>query len=226
MTDNGMIDYSEYEYQHVDLSARIQEPYETPNARVAFGANIDPLGGVGGLSTNEVAELVYFELQARIEYETEEGDQTQSSAVEHRGIFGANLPVGAGIPADPDVSGFTTTRELEPTDARDGQDATLEVSQTTDDRIFQHFLSDGTIPFDGADGGGGNANNANTYEKNYRQLTGRGPVLDSNDDLTVNQIIVVDDGSSSIQGNVRLHMVWDIAEVDDAGRAFSVPSDD
>jgi hypothetical protein len=63
-------------------------------------------------------------------------------------------------------------------------------------------------------------------ERPWRQVTGRGPVLDSNDDIGVNSRLVVNDSIIGCVGQVRAHLVWDVAEVDDAGRAFSVPMDD
>jgi len=59
--------------------------------------------------------------------------------------------------------------------------------------------------------------------RDYRSLTNRGPVLDSTDDISVYQSINVGDTITAFSGEVRIHMVWDVAEVDEAGRAFSVP---
>jgi len=226
----GPADYSDFEYQHVNIDNTVEQPINNGNVRVAFGTDFDVLGGLGGLDSNEVAELVYSELQVTLEPEDEGGEQDTATSVETRGIFGANLQPGAGMVIDPDVSGFVTEETTPAIDPRgvDADSAFSDLTQNTEDGIFQHFQNRAVFPFQGdAGGNGGGAVEAPAvYEKNWRQLTNRGPVLDSNDNLTVNNVVVAGNTQIGFESNVRLHLVWDTATVNDAGRAFSVPSDD
>lgn len=234
VSDDGTdVDYSDFEYQTV-LIENILNPEGEANPRGLYSAVIEPLDAIGGLDTNEVAELVYYELQVDIEPEGEGGgDQTRSTAVEHRGVFGANLPEGGTMDFNGDEPNLTTIDSADPVQIRGSSTGSTEINGANEDGLFQQFAARGVYPFD--DSGlettqtgvsGGNVNNPLVYERNYRSLTGRGPVLDANDDIVVNAVLVGSDLISNVIGTVRLHLVWDTAEVDDAGRAFSVPMDD
>ena len=59
--------------------------------------------------------------------------------------------------------------------------------------------------------------------KNMRNLTGRGPVLDQTDDLTVASRAIASDTVLSPIFRVQVSCIWDVAETSDAGRVFSVP---
>jgi len=217
-------DYSDFEYQQV-LIENIVTPGAENNARIVTSSQIEPLGGIGGLDTNEVAELVYFELQAGLEYEDEDGDQDVGTAAEHRGIFGANLTEGGTLDFNSDEPNIATISDGDVVQEREDGSGRVQINEATEDGLFQQYETRGVLPFDDeANGpGGGNANNPVKHEKAYRDLTSRGPVLDSNDDLIVNSVVVAGDTVIPVNGTVRLHLIWDTAEVDDAGRAFSVP---
>jgi hypothetical protein len=97
-------------------------------------------------------------------------------------------------------------------------------SSTRDD-IFQHFRTVGFPQITDTTGGLGAGGSVDGFYsmKNFRDLVGRGPVLDSNDDLTVLGRVVNANTAIDVRGDVRIWAAWDVAEVDDAGRAFSVP---
>lgn len=221
---NGGADYSDFEYQHFVFEHNLQ-PEAEPNARSAVLGNINVLQGSGGLDNNEVAELVYFELQPDIEVEDETGNQNAATNVELRGLFGANLPAREGITGSAGSGSDTdgdVISEREP-----GSTAFVRFNnELVEDRIFQQFATYGVAAFDRGDGGGGTPPNTKLYEKHYRNVTGRGPVLDSTDDLSINTVLIAGDIVTNFTGQVRCSMIWDTAEVSDAGRAFSVPSDD
>jgi len=208
MATGADIDYSDFEYQFANL---------TPQAEGGspFNYEFDVLEGRGGLDNNEVAELVYIETQASLEYELDAGanDQDVATAGELRGLVGANIDGGNGI------NGL-------------GQRVDTNINSpgtgfvATDDRVFQLFEARGAPGFDDETSGpGGNTFTTSTlYTKNWRELVGRGPVLDSSDNITVDGLVIAGDTLAGITlGNIRLHMVFDTAEVSDAGRAFSVP---
>jgi len=60
---------------------------------------------------------------------------------------------------------------------------------------------------------------------NYREIVGRGPVLDSSDDLTAVYDLEGEDVIVTFLGDISIQLIWDVAEVSDAGRAFSVPDE-
>jgi hypothetical protein len=218
-------DYSDFEYQFIDYQhTATYDSGGQISGRTDAIATFEPLAGVGGLATNEVAELVYMDVTANVEWEDEDDDQNVATQAEFRGVVGANLensrtqqlPFGQGASETNVITNTTDT------------DILIEADSKTDDRIFTHFQTLSGAPFDDeTNGAGGNADaDGFRMERPWRQVTGRGPVLDSNDDIGVNSRLVVNDSIIGCVGQVRAHLVWDVAEVDDAGRAFSVPMDD
>jgi len=212
-------DYSDYEYQHFSFQIETQDE---DNARSAGIVNFDPLQTLGGLDNNEVAELVGYELHATIEIEEETGVQNNEGVAEFRGNFGANLSNQEGIVGG-DGQGVIVDGEV--IDERSPDTTLVRVDKTNaDDRIFQLFRADAGLPFSDANGRGGNASIESFHTtKNYRDLVGRGPVLDSTDDLSVRGVIACSDTVMRVAGRTRATLIWDLAEVSDAGRAFSVP---
>jgi hypothetical protein len=225
-SDMGDIDYSDFEYQH--LNVQYTANGENGESNLTGVASTDVLGGIGGLANNEVAELVALELYASLEFEAETGNQEINTFSEMRGTFGANLDAdpadeigenNPGAPAnmDSDLDNETTTNTT-------GGSFVTGRSSTRDD-IFQHYRTVGFPQItDGTDGVGAGGSVDGFYSmKNFRDLVGRGPVLDSNDDLTVLARVVNANTAIDVRGDVRIWCAWDVAEVDDAGRAFSVP---
>jgi len=216
-------DYSDFEYQFVHAATSIRGIGSDTNVGQGSLNRFDVLEGNGGLNNNEVAELVYYELQASTEFEDENVDQDVATSLQMRGTFGANLP-NSGLAGIHPPAGQIEDGEV----FEESGDASTRVAfrrEKVDNRIFQIFSANQGVPFDDGTNGPGGSSSFNTFEaeRNYRQLTGRGPVLDSTDDLNVFIDINAGDVVSQIRGEVRLHMVWDTAEVSDAGRAFSVP---
>lgn len=216
MDGSDVTDYASFEYQQIGGDP-ILGGATGGSVGAEFLYEFEPLASIGGLANNEVAELVYHELQITLEPEAEQGnDQNVSSDFEFRGVFGANIGQGNGF------QGLANDVEEQISNTTNGYDA-------AEDRIFQLFRANGVLPFDDETNGpgGGALPTTAIYEKPWRNLVGRGPVLDSNDDLSLSGFIngsdtVLDDAGA----NVRVHLVWDVAETDDAGRAFSVPADD
>lgn len=229
MSASGSTDYSDYEYQTVVAETAVDgedvDGDGDAEMRVIDGYEFDPLGAVGGLDSNEVAELVYFELQPSLEPEPADTETQQTNTdLEYRGLFGANLPTGATIGGGTQPR-LTNRLEAERVEEREVGGRGPRGLETTDDRIFQPFLTRGVYPFQNSGEGTAAAsiNDGNIYSKAYRDLLGRGPVLDSNDTITVNTQMNAGDLIGALTATTRIHMIWDTAEVDDAGRAFSVP---
>lgn len=215
-------DYSDYRYQHFDYEHSSQAEADVTNRRSETFASLEPLSTAGGLDQNEVAELVAYELHATIENEPEEGgDQDVATSIEFRGTFGANLGKNGGIGSS--QQGVQVDGEV--IDQRESGVLARFNNTTVDDRIFQLFRADSGYPSDDqANGPGGNASPTDFYVmKKFRDLTGRGPVLDATDDITLNTTLIAGDLNSGVAGHVRVTLIWDVAEVSDAGRAFSLP---
>jgi hypothetical protein len=221
--DHGPVDYSDFEYQHVQANLQIGQADADNGVRnVSSAVGIEPLEDKAGLDVNEVAELVYFELVAGVEYEAESDNLTASSSTEFRGVFGINLRGADSEFIDSGSNRAGTTERFALSD-----DAGSSVGHSkTDDAVLQPFVTDASPAFDddvNGSGGGAGLDHFHT-EKAYRNMVGRGPVIDSNDELSFVMRLVAGDSNITETGRVRATLVWDTMETDDAGRRFSVPS--
>jgi hypothetical protein len=225
MDTSESTDYGSFQYQQGEC--RLAFLTTNGNTRGAAAFQFDPLASIGGLDNNEVAELVYASITVQPEIEDEDADQNVGTTFEIRGLFGANIdgfkgeelsPTGQD-PADAEIYDLDNINEA---------DVRALQKDVARDEVFETFRSVSSIPFDDeANGpGGGFGGIGVVKEKNWRDLTGRGPVLDNNDKLGI--LISQNTGDSiiNVASNVRYHLVWDVAETSDAGRAFSVPMDD
>jgi hypothetical protein len=221
------MDYGEFRYQQVQAQTTVDPTNET-NPSVDTLYTIEPLSRIGGLDPNEVAELVYLEVYADLEFETESESQGVASGAETRGVVGINLPASEGAFVEPQADEFNEGQITEIFRGLTEGDVLTKLEDGTDDKKLQMFRAHGSLPYDNAGTGAGGSGYSNDFyaEKSYRDLTNRGPVLDSNDDVSIAINVNVANTNINVSGVVRVHMVWDVAEVDDAGRAFSVPTDD
>lgn len=223
------VDYSDFDYQLAKARIQAEEADDSTgggNVFIRTVFDVPVLDGVGGLDNNEVAELVYLETQARIRYNDASGDQNVASTGRVAGAVGANLP--SSTDAFPQARSGGTEGEFVSTQDISQDNTTLTGTGGTEDRWFQQFEAQGSTPFDDQTNGPGGAGGFQDFqaEKNWRNLTGRGPVLDSSDNMSIALELSVDDTILDANGICSVHMVWDVAETSDAGRAFSVPMDD
>jgi hypothetical protein len=220
-SETDVIDYSDFQVQHVHSEVNVGAGGDNTNQNVTGLSAFDPLEDVGGLSNAEVAELVYLEVGTCLEYEDETADQNVATAMEHRGVVGANLRE--------DVSELIRNSNSAGTaavvDSNDPNNSDAATKSKTDNGTFLQFQHVGGLPFDDeTNGPGGSATGDGTrQERHFRQMTGRGPVLDQTDTMSVMHRIITGDNIMSVAGNVKATMVWDISEIDDAERQFSVP---
>jgi len=218
----AVTDYSDFEFQQAQFEVFGNPDGSNSNTNLQAGIDLEVLEDKGGLDNNEVAELVYLKIVAGIEPEDENGSQGVSSSVELRGTFGINLPksqagqVGNGT-EKLDNDSIYMMRGLTDTDNR--------VRHRAENRVLDHFEVRAGLPFDdpGANIAGNYSDTQYRWWINYRDVTGRGPVLDSNDDLTLNQALICSNSVIPVASQVKVSMIWDVAELDDAGRMFSVP---
>jgi hypothetical protein len=227
MGDGADVDYSDFEYQQIDVALRVQPTSSGSNQQAAVVYDIEPLGDIGGLANNEVAELAYMETYAGMEFEDENDDQNVGTAGECRGAVGINLPASdEAFPSDAQQSNPKQAQStLIQTQNTTESELNANSSVSSDDRFLQLYRAREYPPFDDetTGPGGGGSHDQFFAVKNWRELTGRGPVLDANDDIGISLNVNVGDSIIGVAGNVRCHMIWDVAETDDAGRRFSVP---
>lgn len=211
--DGGMMtSYTDFEHQQIQLDVTIQPNGDT-NPSGQHIRSYEPLEEFGGLEVNEVAELVHVELTADMEIEDETGTQTEDSTAEMRGVLGGNLPA--------DLDAFVPTAPLDDGSEKFSRQKTgsagfdIESATDSDPSKFMIFQAKGSLndyTFDGR-----------VYNRHFRRIFGRGPVLRYDDGIDV--AISANAGNTVVDfgGNVRAHLVWDVAETDEAGREFSVP---
>lgn len=211
-------DYSDFQYQQVTLVQRVDAADGNVSSTSTALVNFEPLGAIGGLANNEVAELVAYRLEIGFDGADPQvaGDQDVGGTMHIQGSVGANI--------DPDAL------------PESGQGVTVDESdnnrtfavERADDAIFEMYQAEASLPFDDETNGqgGGGYFQTDLHDRNWRELTGRGPVLDQNDDLTVVQETTNNDSVIEPEVTVTVHCVWDVAETSDAGRRFSVPADD
>lgn len=230
MSSDEPTDYSSFEYQHVQYAHKERG---NNSGRSTVTNSVEVLPNSGGLDVNEVAELVAVRIQAQV-YGDDFGDvaDTAQGHLDFRGVMGANLN---------DVSDQIQGNRTETTDLNklsepgttletdDGADPISSIFGHDKDEVFLTYSAGNDTPFSsdaGGVGGGGGSTHTTDETVNFRELYGRGPVLDSADDITFVSTLVKSQVSATAEGIVRVTLVWDIAETDDAGRRFAVPSDD
>jgi hypothetical protein len=221
MNGSGETDYSDFEYEQIQFGHGIEPDGSDSNLAYEDHIDFDPLGQAGGLDNNEVAEIVYHELHVSLEFEDADVNQSIATDGEVRGVFGANLP--PNLTLDSDIGTQQFRDDTSPVEIRGGTVAQNLVDVTNDNRIFQIFNARGGPSANSSGGRSNPTENVEKYEKNWRALTGRGPVLDANDSLSINAFMTVGNCVTPTFSDVRGHIVYDIATVDDATREFAVP---
>lgn len=225
-TGGDVIDYSDFQTQMVRAFAFYEPsaPTSPPERDGIIGLHtIEPLAGIGGLSNNEVAELMYLQVDATLDARDDIDDQNLATTVDLSGVVGINLN------SQNDFVRSSTTRGnseiLEQVGSVSIPTGAVGSPTVTDNDRLEMFEAFMGPPFDDQSGGTGGSYVTVPYhsEKYYRQTHGRGPVLDQNDDVSILFETAADDATFPIEAEVRLTMYWDIAETSDAGRRFSVP---
>lgn len=211
-------DYADFEYQQILFEQAPPSATGTSDRERTDVLSVSPLSDIGGLANNEVAELVAYRVTVDFDSDDEagEGDQNVGGGLYLEGTFGANttdeaIPTNYEIVAEEDT-GIAGTGEA-------------RLQSASKDEIFGQFQASASLAFDdqGNGLGGGMHVSQAEVEKNMRSLTGRGPVLDQTDDLTVASRAIASDTVLTPIFRIQVTCVWDVAETSDAGRVFSVP---
>jgi len=217
-TNSDMIDYSDFQTQMVRAFVFLDTDGQ-PQDGASVKHQIEPLQGIGGLKNNEVAELLYLQVDAIVSFRDEIADQDVGTIADNSGVVGINL-------SNTDfIRQSTTSGDTEIIQEVDGGVVNAANSPTvTDNDRLEMFEAHAGAPFDESGGaGGGYSMTPYHSEKVYRSTHGRGPVLDQTDDITILQEVTANDCLVPVEAEVRLTLFWDIAETSDAGRRFSVP---
>lgn len=216
-------DYSDFQIQTINANVFANSnPSSGGSTKVRAHNRVEPLEDRGGLDQNEEAELVYWKLHASLEFEDEAGDQDVGTAAEYRGQFGANFAAQEEEFVDVNAAGGIGGDDTTISEENTGNGGTNSETKT-DNSIFGHWRAVGGLPFDDETNGPGGSANSNVYQEDrrYRELMGRGPVLDSDDDVTILHTMNAGDTVTDFAGVVKILCVWDIAETDESGAEFS-----
>lgn len=223
------VDYSDFEFQHMRVD--IAESEGDESALQEGFVSVSPLEDQGGLDNNEVAELVAIVNVTA--YATLDDFSAASNslvgAVDLRGTIGANLDSSSDLIFSGNAAVNNKNRGQRLIDEEDSNpDADIAfLFHNTKSEIFKHFEAHAGSGFkDEAVGTGASVVPANVpLESNhFRSLTGRGPVLDSSDNISVMYSLVKNNVDQGAEAGVRFTCVWDVTTVDDAGSKFSVPT--
>lgn len=220
------VDYADFRYQQGDALLKMSKGSDADNPDRLVGAvDFEPLQGSGGMAPNQYAELVYLEANIYVDraLQEDETNQSQLSSTFATAAVGSNLDSRNDLP---EYSNVGADGEILLDKDEDDSQSEPFIAQTTqtNDAVFgtlQLTNSAAFIDKTNSLGGGGSSESGN-LERNFRALTGRGPVLDQNDDLSVVISAVANNNINDLQIHVQLYAIWDIAETDDAGRRFSV----
>lgn len=220
------LDYTSFERQHIYYNHRARGG-ASGNTEVT--AQLDPLEGQAGLDQNEVAELVAL-VAPQIQVAAD-GYEAQSNSspgnIDFRGVFGLNLQ----DKRDQVLQGADVDRTGDVIQENDGGDASggPRIISKNEDGILWSFDVTAEVGFkDGGSsaGGSGGGHQLVTYPNvDFRELYGRGPIVDSADELG----FVTTNNKNGVgyfaENTIRMTAVWDVATVDDAGRQFGIPSE-
>lgn len=222
--DDEMVTYSDFEHQHVEFRANLDNPDNS--ASYAVTQSVRPLEDRGALDNDEVAELVAIRVYPAIGIDDPgavAGSDTAPGKLEFRGVLGANLDGADQLDAP------TGTGDVEDIVTNEGNEGDLnaEVTNKTRSGVFYHWDTQLQTPFEdatsGAGGTGGVTGDTAAEFINLRELFGRGPILDQSDDMTARLRIIHDNVSFSTENALRVTMYWDVASVSSARREFGLP---
>jgi len=226
-TPNRDVDYSSYEYQHVDFQTRLTGSDDSASSVASI--SVEPLEDRGGLDTNEVAELVSMYRWVHIELDGY-GDNApvNNGMIETRGSFGVDLD------AETDLIGTDNltqgeTNILSTDDLTDEADATATANGSTNPAILDHWNVSAHAGWEDEvnNVAAGASMNRSERTVHLRKDLGAGPVLDSSDNIgPVIKLIKNNTELADVQVHYGVTMVWDIATVDDAGSRFGIPQND
>lgn len=216
--------FSDFEHENVC----IEWNSNTGDFERGVAADWNPFDNRGGLDSDEIAELVALQVQGQAQTDGDgSGDDNIIANVEIKGGLGFNIDYGDLACAPPtNLAGGAfpseEANEVLQEDALDedgdaGSAGSVKVGQTDETGLIYPFA----VGFSASSG----------YDSypilndvvNYRELYGRGPVIDATDDWSL-RLYHVQNGTE-VAGELALNIrpVWDVSTVEGVRSRFSLP---
>lgn len=204
------VTYADFEHETVSFNS--ENPDGGNNQFVAY--EIDPLSERGGLESDEIAEVVGMRIYAAIRYDP--ANVGDNGAGEWRGAFGFNLGAEDIPQSAPNGSGASANNFTDAGSTQEfGTAGGTPIAVVEEDGIV--FTWDVSYAYPGSMG-------MDSELLSFRDIYGRGPVLDSTDSLSAVAGHINEDGSvGGSEANIRAHMVYDVGTVEGVRSRFSLP---
>ena len=220
--------FTDFEYQHTSFSIG---HFGQPNdANILYSNRVEPLESRGGLESDEVAELVALRGYHQAGLDDIGDPATENSApgsTETRGVLGVNLAEQETIEDGTNLTESTKYEEVIRGNGTAGGDANGDTFNIDEPGVFWHFDYAFQPAFlDNANGVGGGAASAATFGPetiNYRQLFGRGPVVDTTDEIVGLTRMINSRQEYNVEAVGRYTFVWDVSTVEGQRKQFSLP---
>lgn len=212
-------DYTNFEYEHHEVSAHPDGPTGTGEAFINYSA--DPLADRGGLESDEVAEVVA--ILATVDAIDDTGvSGTTPARVNWGATFGIDL-AEEEVP----VASARDPGELGTNDAgfdADSGASSFALRSVINPAVLYSLTGDVISPqVEGTGAGSGGTDDQYTVERLYRQMVGRGPILDPTDSLDWWVHVAIENVAQDLHLHLSQTTVYDVATVDESRRKFSLP---
>lgn len=210
--------YDEMEVQRVGGTMFVGSGDLTGGNQVFAGDPVASFDPAGGLEYGELAELVYAEIEEmNIAYSySDSNDQSDPGAVE----WALALQTQPSFVQGSDAAADAADTDFNSLNAKthDHGDRLLR-GQTVQSNSFADETN--------GPGGGGGGGGPSRWEYDFRDVAGRGPMFDHQDELHVTTQANTDGLSSLPFGlSYTFHFIWDVVEVEQRDLKAAVYSDD
>jgi hypothetical protein len=212
--------YSDFEFQRLDTEIGFDGVGNSETTTVRFEAEV--IENQGGLESDEIAELVAIHRDVHVagdDFGSATTENTLPGNTEYRGVFGADLGEDdlVNSPSAPNREG----------EVLDGPDvsSTSAITLTEEPGVFDFWdvvchpgFADNANTL-----GGGASLQSEQRTINFREMYGRGPILDPADDLSIVGFVVNNRQEYNVEAVARVECVWDISTVEGQRKQFALP---
>lgn len=212
-----MPDYTDFEHEAIYYETQHTGSSSSGTDLVNYQHEV--LEDRGGLESDEVAELVHAVLSYKLDPQSTGAAPQNGSVGIHWGSNIAQDEVLYNSPVD-----FNGSFELNNTGASTTS-SNLRGRVIDDPGLFSVIAGAYTTAADDNTNGGAAAQEGDqaVVAKNFRDLFGRGPVLDASDDLDLWLDVALEVAGADVDIDIVVQATWDVMTVADARKAFSVP---
>jgi hypothetical protein len=217
--------YADYEHQHLNFIRQFGGLDNSANSLVQ--SRVEPLENRGGLENDEVAEMVALRAYTSLGVERADNrSNTEPGRGNVRGVLGANLDEFDQLDEGENQAGTHTFLEDVEGNFSDSGASNVDAASTDAPGIFYHH-ADGFSPGfnDTAAGSGGGAGYSLMEAEliNFRDLYGRGPILDASDEIVAITRLINEQNDFDWEFNLRASVVWDVSTIEDERKEFALP---